>query len=90
MEHDYHQPQYRPDTMNAIAALQLALVLLPKITTGIVEFVAWIATLRRVLQQSGEWTADYEAQWREALLSRNILPEELPDAPHPDAPQAPV
>lgn len=65
--------------MSTIAALELGLTLLPKITTGITEFVSWIASLKSALQQTGEWTSEYDAQWRAALLSQNIDPIEQPD-----------
>lgn len=65
--------------MTAAAIAELALVLLPKITIGVEQFVTWIATLRSSLKQSGEWTVDFEASWKEALLSHNLNPEEIPD-----------
>lgn len=66
--------------MNALMWFQLATIALPKVTVGLTEFVSWMASLRRAAVQSGEWTPKYELQWREALLSRNLRPEEIPDA----------
>lgn len=66
--------------MTTIAALELALIMLPKITVGVTQFVAYIATLKSALQQSGEWTDAFEQQWRAALLSQGLRPEEIPDA----------
>ena len=65
--------------MTAAAAAELALVLLPKITIGVEQFITWIATLRTSLKQTGEWTVDFEAAWKEGLLSHNLKPEEIPD-----------
>lgn len=66
--------------MSTIAALEVGLLLLPKVTTGLTQFVAWVNSLRTALQQTGEWTAEYEAAWRAALLSHDLRPEEIPDA----------
>ena len=65
--------------MSAIAILELALTLLPKITVGLTEFVAWVATLRKAAQQADEWTADHESMWRDALISQGLDPAEMPD-----------
>jgi len=60
--------------------IEVALVLLPKVTYGVAEFVAWVGSLRQIAKQAEVWTLDYETAWREGLLSQNILPEELPDS----------
>ena len=65
--------------MGVAASIELALALLPKVTVGITQFVAWIATLKSAAQQSGEWTPEYDAQWRAGLLSQNLDPAEFPD-----------
>lgn len=78
--------------MQTIALLELGLTLLPKVTVGVTDFVNWVNTLRAAAQQSGEWTPEYEAQWRAGLLSQQLAPEEVPDAapsPVEEAPQAP-
>jgi hypothetical protein len=66
--------------MTTAAALQLGLILLPKITIGITQFASWLGSLRTAMKQTGEWTPDYEAAWRESMLRSNLRPEEIPDA----------
>jgi len=59
--------------------IQLALALLPTVTTGIKEFIAWIDSLKGAAQQSGEWTADQEAAYRAALFAKTNDPAYAPD-----------
>lgn len=59
--------------------LELALWLLPKVTVGTAQFMAWIGTLRQSAMQSEEWTDEYEQTWRAGMLSHNLRPEEIPD-----------
>lgn len=66
--------------MTPALAIQLGLLILPKLQTGILQFVAWINANRTAMQQSGEWTIEHEAAWKEALLAKNLRPEEIPDA----------
>lgn len=66
--------------MTALMWFQLATLALPKVTVGLTEFVSWLASLRRAAIQSGQWSDAYEAQWREALLTQDLRPEEIPDA----------
>lgn len=66
--------------MQTIALIELGLTLLPKVTVGVTQFVAWLNTLRAAAQQSGEWTPEHETQWRAGLLSQQLAPEEIPDA----------
>ena len=66
--------------MTPALAIQLGLLFLPKIQTGLVQFVAWLNANRTAMQQTGEWTIEHEAAWKEALLSKNLSPEEIPDA----------
>lgn len=67
--------------MQTIAMLELGLTLLPKVTVGVTEFVTWLSTLRRAVQQAAAWTPEYEAAWRAGLLQHDLTPEEIPDAP---------
>ena len=67
--------------MQTIALIELGLVLLPKVTVGVTEFITWLGALRTAAQQSGEWTPAYEAQWRGGLLSQKLEPAEIPDTP---------
>lgn len=66
--------------MSAIAIAELALVLLPKVTVGVMQFTQWLATIRASLNQTGEWSPEFEAQWIAGLTSHNLRPEEIPDA----------
>lgn len=66
--------------MQAISLIELALTLLPKITVGVTQFVAWLNTLRAAAKQDGIWTAEYEAAWVEALLHHELRPEEISHA----------
>jgi hypothetical protein len=66
--------------MQVIALIELGLTLLPKITVGVVQFVAWLNTLRAAAKQAEVWTPEYEAAWRSGLLSHELKPEEIPDA----------
>jgi len=66
--------------MQTIALLELGLTLLPKVTVGVTQFVAWLGALRTAVQQTGAWTAEYEAQWRAGLLNHKLAPEEVPDS----------
>lgn len=66
--------------MQAIAILQLALQILPLVTTGITEFVAWINSLRASLQQTEEWTPELEAAYRAALWAKTQDPAYKPDS----------
>lgn len=66
--------------MSTAALIELALTLLPKVQTGVTEFIAWIASLKAIAQQNAEWTPEFEQAWREGLLYHNTGPEELPDS----------
>lgn len=65
--------------MTTVALIQLGLALLPTVTTGVTQFVAWINTLRTAAAQSSEWTPELEANYRATLLRHDLTPEELPD-----------
>jgi hypothetical protein len=60
--------------------VELALVILPKVTVGASHLVNWITSLRAAAMQSGEWTPELNNQWRAALLQQGIAPEETPDS----------
>lgn len=63
---------------NVILAQQI-LAVLPLITTGVNELVAWIKTVRTTAQQTGEWTAAAEAAYKESLLASAQDPANKPD-----------
>lgn len=65
--------------MTTIAALQVALALLPLIQTGITEFVNWINSLKKSIEQDGEWTPELDASWRASLLAKGLDPAYQPD-----------
>lgn len=65
--------------MPAIAALQLALALLPSIQTGVTEFIAWIESLKASLKQTGEWTDALDQQYRTVLFAKTQDPAYQPD-----------
>ena len=68
--------------MPAILALLPQLIsLLPTMRAGASEFVAWVQSIRKTAQQSGEWTPELEAAFLEALAARLIDPAYQPDAP---------
>lgn len=66
--------------MNTTAALQLGLALLPLVQAGVGEFIQWLAALRTALQQTGEWSPEQEAGYRQALLAKTGDPAYQPDA----------
>jgi hypothetical protein len=65
--------------MGAAQLLQLALALLPTVTHGITEFIAWINSLKSTVQQAGEWTDAQEADFRAALFAKTNDPAYKPD-----------
>ena len=65
--------------MSAVALAQLAIQLLPVVTTGTESFVNWINELRASAQQSGEWTAQEENAYRQALLTAGLSHKAQPD-----------
>lgn len=66
--------------MDIAAIIQLAIALLPLVTTGVTEFIAWLGALKATAQQSGEWTSDQEAAYRAALFAKTGDPAYKPDA----------
>lgn len=67
--------------MQAAAILQLLLLLLPSVETGVTELIAWINSIRNSLKQSGEWTDAQEAAYRAALFAKTQDPAYAPDPP---------
>ena len=63
----------------ALALLPVILQYLPTITTGAEHLWAWVQGVRTAAQQSSEWTADHEAQFRAALAASGQDPEYQPD-----------
>ena len=57
--------------MAAILALLPGLIaLIPTITTGIGQLIAFIAAIRTAAQQSGEWTPALETAFVDALIAK--------------------
>lgn len=67
--------------MTAAAAIQLALLILPKLQVGVTEFIAWMETLRASLKQAGEWTDEQDQAFEAALLAKKDDPAYQPDPP---------
>ena len=66
--------------MELASIIALALQILPLITTGVPEFIAFINALRGAAQQSGVWTDAQEATYRAALFAKANDPAYQPDA----------
>ncbi len=65
--------------MSIVALIPLALQILPLVTTGVTEFIAWIDSLKASAQQSGEWTPQMESDYRAALFAKTSDPAYQPD-----------
>ena len=65
--------------MTAAVLLPIAISALPLIQTGVMEFIAWLETLRTAAQQSGEWTPEQDAAYQAALRAKLGDPAYLPD-----------
>ncbi len=65
--------------MSTAAIIQLAIVLLPLVQTGVPEFIAWINSLKSAAQQAGEWTPEQEAAFRAAILAKSSDPAYITD-----------
>lgn len=65
--------------MQTAAILQLALALLPFVTTGLPNFIAWLESLHTAVQQTAEWTPEQEADYRAKLFARTSDPAYAPD-----------
>lgn len=71
--------------MPAATLAELALALLPLVTTGVQEFIEWINSLRTAAKQADEWTDEQEAAYRRALYAKTgdlaYGPDPAPPAP---------
>jgi hypothetical protein len=56
--------------MQAAAILQIAMILLPMIQTGIPQLIAWMESLRSAAKQAGEWSDAQDKAYRAALLAK--------------------
>lgn len=65
--------------MDTATAVALAIQLLPLVTAGTHEFIAWIEAMRTSLQQADEWTDEQEASFRAALWAKTADPAYQPD-----------
>lgn len=75
-----HRDRTHSLIMELSALIPLALQILPLITTGVPEFIAWIEKLRSTAQQTGEWTDAQEQAYRAALWAKTQDPAYAPDA----------
>lgn len=66
--------------MPLASIIALALQLLPLVTTGVTQFIAWIDSLKAAAQQAGEWTAEQESAYRTALFAKTNDPAYQQDA----------
>ena len=64
----------------ALALLPVVLQYLPTVEAGAEHLWAWVSTIRTAAQQSGEWTADQEAQFRAALQATSKDAAYKPDS----------
>ena len=64
-----------------IAFAQIAMQLLPYITTGAKELWAFITKVRGAAQQSEEWTPAMELLFQQRLIDHQKEPAYQPDAP---------
>ncbi|MGO8839462.1 MAG: hypothetical protein ACLP7I_12020 [Limisphaerales bacterium] len=62
----------------ALALANLIIPLLPTITTGVENLISFIRSVRTASQQTGEWTAAMETNFRGALLVLGKDPAFLP------------
>jgi hypothetical protein len=71
--------------MEAAGLIQIGLQVLPLVTTGVTEFIAWLEALRTNLRQSGEWTAEQDADFTAKLAAKENDPRYQQDPPPPAA-----
>ena len=64
-----------------LALLPSILALIPTIGAGVKYIIDFIASIRVVAQQSGEWTPELETQFLNALLATRNDPAWQPDPP---------
>lgn len=68
-------------TNNNIALATKAIELLPTLTVGVNELIAYINAIRTTFQQTGEWDEDAEQAFRQSLLDAGKDPAFQPDKP---------
>lgn len=68
--------------MTAIIALIPTLIgLIPSAMSAAQAIIAFIASIRKTAQQTGEWTPELEKQFLDALIARTTDPAWIPDKP---------
>ena len=63
-----------------IAILPQLISALPQVTTGFMDLFNFIRTVRTAGKPTGEWSAEMEAKFNEALLERVTMTAYLTDA----------
>ena len=62
-----------------IALLPQIIALIPVVTTGVQQLIAFIESIRGAAQQTGEWTDAMEKAFVDELLARAKTPAYQPD-----------
>jgi hypothetical protein len=63
---------------SAVILAQLAIQLLPTVSTGVTALIAFIESVRTAAQQSNEWDAATEAAFRAAAFAKTNNPAYKP------------
>ena len=70
--------------MAAILALLPSIIsMIPTVTTGVENLIAFIGSIRTAAQQTGEWTPALELAFTEALIAKGSSKAWTPDAALP-------
>lgn len=64
--------------MTELALAQIAIQLLPTVTTGVSELITFINRVRTATQQTGEWPASTEAAYRASIFATTKDPAYAP------------
>jgi hypothetical protein len=64
-----------------IAFLPTLIGLIPSVVGAAQAIINFVAGIRKVTMQTGEWTPDLERQFMDALIARCTDPAWQPDAP---------
>lgn len=56
----------------ALALAQILIPLIPSLIGDVESLVAWITSIRSAAQQSGEWTAKMDGDFRAAVLAAGL------------------
>jgi hypothetical protein len=56
----------------ALAIIQVLIPLLPSITGDISSLVNWISSIRKVTQQTGQWTPALDQSFRAAVIAAGL------------------